>query len=112
MIFLPGDLMADKIFQRFDLDASYMTRLVAMKPEGTFDDAGKTLGDELRKKGYLVLISNGVHYGVPGSIIVGGELGMNIKGDFWEIAGRWKLPFSSGPFYTMADGKDEPEKKE
>ena len=85
-----------KIYQRFDLDKD-----AAMDISGAdLAQAGTTLREELTAKGYHFLSSNTDLNGVPESVILGGDLGMAHKEDFYRVAQRLRLPYHSGLFYT------------
>ena len=99
--------LKEKIFQRFDLNLVTMVRLSdEERTKLNLPEAGKTLRRELLEKGYGVLESNTAYCGVSESIIVAGEIGMNHKGDFYELAERLGLRFKSGDYYTQGNGKD------
>jgi len=65
--------------------------------------AGPTLVDGLLMKGYAVLGSNDFLGSASLSIILGGEIGMHHKEDFYELAGNLGLEYRSGPFYTQRE---------
>ena len=109
-----------KIFQRFDLDFKALVSLLGvdvrknlgeLSPQGLevlkdskFAQATSVLRKRLVKKGYEVLESNDVYCGLHGSIILGGEIGkMDLKGDFYEITGEFKMPYHSGSSYSSSD---------
>lgn len=90
-----------EVFQRFDLNLEAMINIEKEEAKKlNLPGAGKTLRKELLSKGYSVLESNSSYCGVPESIIVSGEFGMNHKEDFYNIASSLGLNFSSGPYYT------------
>lgn len=96
-----------EIFQRFDLDLEAMAEVGAAELQKlNLPQAGKTLVQELLQKGYTVLESNGVYNGVPEGVIVGGEIGKNHKGDFYELAERLGLQYLSGAYYTQRESDD------
>ncbi len=88
-----------KIFQEFTLI-----------PEEGFrpaKEAGKKLMEELRNKGYTLLLSDECYCGVPTRLMIGAELnhdsalrGVRItKENFYEIVGRLGLLFEQGEWY-------------
>ena len=86
----------------FDLDLEGMTKLSDEdRKKLNLPKAGKTLRQDLLKKGYEVLESNVEYCGVAKSIIVGGELGMKHKDDFYTLAAKLGLSFKSGYVYVM-----------
>ncbi len=89
-----------QIFQRFDLDLEAMASLdeAEFKKLNLFE-AGRTLREELKEKGYVVLESNENYGGVPCSILVGGDVWKSYKNDFYGITKRFKLPFRNAPYY-------------
>jgi hypothetical protein len=120
-----------KIFQRFDLDFKALESLLGVDvrknlselssqglevlKDSRFAQATSVLRQRPVKKGYEVLESNDVYCGLHGSIILGGEIGkMDHKGDFYEIAGEFKMPYRSGSFYFYSssgpdDASENPE---
>ncbi|MBI2208664.1 hypothetical protein HYU50_04160 [Candidatus Woesearchaeota archaeon] len=65
--------------------------------------ARKTLRQELAQKGYDVLESNNSFNGVATGVIVGGDFRMNHNQDFYELAGRLRLKYRPGDFYTKEE---------
>lgn len=96
-----------KVFQRFDLDEGSLDRL---DTEGIkrleLPQAGKTLREELLRLGYDVLESNGFYRGVPRSIIVGGDIEMDHKVDFYALIERLKLPFKTEICYIQKTNQE------
>ena len=91
-----------KIFQKFDLDLEEISKLSDEERTGlNLVQAGKTLKQKLKEKGYQVLESNTNHCGIPENIILGGEFNlMRHKQDFYKITNELGLNFfKSGEFY-------------
>ena len=59
----------------------------------------ETLHLTLDNKGYLILMSQENVEGIPSSILVGGSVNQNIKGDFAQIAEQFGFPYISGRCY-------------
>lgn len=100
------------IFQTFELNTE---RINSIDPNCKLDP--KRLEDEilraalhpknrtpllegLAEKGYQVLEGMTHICGIPATVIVGGEFGRDIKGDFSEIVAKLHLPYRSGLAYT------------
>ncbi len=101
---VPNHLLSKtpKIFQRFNLDLEGMTQLGREELLSlNLPQAGRTLRQELAQIGYTVLESSDSLSGVPVSVIVGGEFGMQHKDDFYKLAERLGLRYSSGEYYTQ-----------
>ena len=93
-----------QIFQSFDLDLEAMTKLSGEDLSRlNLPQAGKTLRLELAQKGYDVLESNDSFGGVAHGVIVGGDIRMKHKQDFYELAQRLGLIYRSGAYYTKRE---------
>lgn len=93
-----------QIFQSFDLDLESMTELDRKELSRlNLPQAGRTLRQELAQKGYVVLESNDSLSGVARSVIVGGDIRMDHKQDFYELAQRLGLKYRSGAYYTRRE---------
>ena len=93
-----------QITQRFDLNLEAITKLNDTERRNRdFPKAGKVLQEGLLAKGYEVLISNELQAGVPLSVLVTGEFGKDIKGDFYGLAEDLNLLYRSGPYYTKSE---------
>jgi len=92
-----------KIFQRFDLDLDKI-----MSPDSPTIDltsAGRALRSELSGKGYGVFESNTMIGGVPQSVILVYDEKMPCKDDFYEVTGRFNLPYASEAcYFSHSDG--------
>ncbi len=90
-----------QIFQSFDLDLEAMTKLSREDLSRlNLPQAGRTLREELSRKGYVVLESNDSFSGVAHGVIVGGDIRKGHKQDFYELAQRLGLMYRSGACYT------------
>ncbi|MEA3229473.1 MAG: hypothetical protein U9P44_01035 [archaeon] len=93
----------------------YQTFNLRLPGESEIDEPGETdlnslnlqtmqmLIDKLRNKGYEILKSDDLYSGVPESIIIGGELNMNLKDAFFSIAEKLGLKYRSEYFYRKID---------
>ena len=94
-----------KIFQSFKLDLETIAKLAReLTPEQlkelSLPQKRETLVREMLKKGYDVLTGSHNYCGLPETILIGGEIGMNHKQDFYELARKLGLTqFSSGECY-------------
>ena len=86
----------EKIFQRFDLE-----EIIEKNEEkrGSIKTR-KILFSSLLEKEYTILEGNSSYNSIPKSIIIGGNIGMPIKNDFYTLAKKLGLKFSSREFYT------------
>lgn len=91
----------ERIYQRFDLDLNSIKEWEKHVEQKKHDipKIVDVFKQYLLKKGYEILESNDNHSGLCGSIIIGGELGKNIKSDFYRVAAFFKFPYKSGPYY-------------
>ncbi len=100
-------LKSSKIFQTFDLNLEAMTKLGQEESARlNLPQAGRTLRQELSKKGYIVLESSQSLSGVPVSVIVGGDIRNDHKRDFYELAQRLGLKYGSGEYYVQIDQRE------
>ena len=90
----------EKIFQSFVLDESAKeSETLAAYLQKQSPNAGQTLIEEMKKKGYEVLVSDKVCFGLPEIIMIGADVnGNNLKhkSDFYELTGRLGVPYISG----------------
>jgi hypothetical protein len=108
--------MPDKIFQKFDLDLESLAKLLEIESihhldkltdigmqkikSLNFPKATETLRKEMSAKDYEILESSDMYCGLHESIIIGGILGkMDIKGDFYSLTEKLKMPYKSGICY-------------
>ena len=94
-----------EIYQEFKLDTEEMRRKLSKLNEAERRNwnptkARKTLVEKLTEKGFTVLGSNASYCGIPESILVGGQLEMGHKEEFYKLSRELGLAFSSGVFYT------------
>ena len=93
-----------QIFQSFDLDLEAMAKL---SREDLFrlnlPQSGRTLREELSRKGYDVLESNDSFSGVALRVIVCGDIRMSHNEDFYQLAQRLGLMYGSGAYYTKRE---------
>ncbi len=89
-------------FQRFELNLDALVELHERKPEGIHGvQFVRELRQELNAAGYDVLVSNELHDGLPGSIIIGAAIEhLGAKTHFYSVANRFEVPYHSSDFYS------------
>ena len=109
-LFILIKIKMTQIFQSFVLDLERMAELSeAALPGLNLSQAGRTLREELVKKGYVVLESvdsfGGAALGVMvgRDLRVGGDFRMGHKQDFYELTGRLGLMYRPGACYVNAE---------
>ena len=95
------------IFQQFDLDKELLDKLTPPLPHENLDclvnlpNLARAMKQSLLEKGYELWFSNVLHSGLPEQVLVGGTIGMDIKGDFHAAFGEGiQVPYGSGPYYS------------
>jgi len=88
------------IYQMFELDEAATEELSKSRKIQLSPEVGRTLIEELARKGYEVFDSVDSYYnGIPRSIIVGGDSELPIRHAVIATADRFGLKFNSGYVY-------------
>ena len=98
------------IWQSFTLEEKLFGKLMKERKGRLRHTGGKTalhLIDTLLEKGYRIMRSNESMGGLPISIIVGGEYGMDHKADFYNALLNKDIPYHSSQFYREVQQRKE-----